>query len=175
MKIIDRLEEWIISLMLLAMTSLAFVQVVLRYGFGTGLHWALELNTVLFAFMIFVGISYCVRIGSHLGVDALVKLLPDAKQRLAGIVAVLLCLLYIGFILVGSYEYVSKMKMVGIEFEDMPIPRWTVLSIMPIGYALMALRFLQVLWGLITGRTTSLHLADEAADAMKMKLEEGQA
>lgn len=175
MKIIDRLEEWIISLMLLGMTSLAFVQVVLRYGFGTGLHWALEMNTVLFAFMIFVGISYCVRIGSHLGVDALVKLMPQAAQRKVGIVAVLLCLVYAGFILFGSYEYVGKMKMVGIEFDDMPIQRWTVLIIMPIGYALMAFRFLQILFNLVTGRTTSLHLADEAADAMKMNAQEGQA
>ena len=175
MKIIDRLEEWVISLTLLAMTMLAFVQVVLRYGFSSGLHWGLELNSVFFAFMIFVGISYCVRIGSHLGVDALVKLMPVATQRKVGILAVLLCLLYGGLILVGSYEYVSKMKMVAIEFDDMPIERWTVLIIMPIGYLMMVFRFLQILFNLVTGRATGLSLADEAAQAMKLKDEGEQA
>lgn len=172
MKILDHLEEWIMSLMLLAMTSLAFMQVVRRYVFNTGFSWNLELTTVCFAIMIFVGISYGVRVGSHIGVDALVRIMPVGIRRSSAILVVLLCLLYVAFIMVGSVEYVSKMKAVGIEFEDMPIERWKVLIIMPIGYTMVALRFLQILWNLISGKTTSLHLADEAADAMKLKAEE---
>ncbi len=172
MKILDHLEEWIMSLMLLAMTSLAFMQVVRRYIFNTGYSWNLELTTVCFAVMIFVGISYGVRVGSHIGVDALVRIMPPGMQRASGIVVVLLCLVYVGFVLVGATEYVSKMKDVGIEFDDMPIERWQVLIIMPIGYVMVAFRFLQILWNLVTGKATSLHLADEAADAMKLKSEE---
>jgi C4-dicarboxylate transporter DctQ subunit len=158
--------------MLLAMTSLAFMQVVRRYVFNTGFSWTLELTTVFFAIMIFVGISYGVRVGSHIGVDALVRVMPEGMRRACAIFVVLLCLVYVGFIMAGSIEYVSKMKEVGIEFEDMPIERWQVLIVMPIGYAMVAYRFLQILWNLITGKTTSLHLADEAADAMKLKAEE---
>ena len=172
MKILDHIEEWVMSLMLLAMTSLAFMQVVRRYIFNTGFSWNLELTTVCFAIMIFVGISYGVRVGSHIGVDALVRLMPEGMRRSSAIVVVLLCLVYVGFIMVGSVEYVSKMKDVGIEFEDMPIERWQVLIIMPIGYTMVAFRFLQILWNLVIGKTTSLHLADEAADAMKLKAEE---
>jgi C4-dicarboxylate transporter, DctQ subunit len=54
----------------------------------------------------------------------------------------------------------------------MPIERWQVLAVMPFGYALMAWRFLQILMGLISGKTDALHLADEAAEAMKLKTEE---
>lgn len=167
-KILDHLEEWIMSLMLLAMTSLAFMQVVRRYVFNTGYSWNLELTTVCFAVMIFVGISYGVRVGSHIGVDALVSLMPDGMRRVSAIVVVLLCLVYVGFVMVGAVEYVSKMRAVGIEFDDMPIERWQVLIVMPIGYAMVAFRFLQILWNLVTGKTTSLHLADEVADAMKL-------
>lgn len=172
LKILDKLEEWIMSLMLLAMTSLAFLQVVRRYVFNANYSWNLELTTVCFAIMIFVGISYGVRVGSHIGVDALVKLMPEAQRRATAIVVVLLCLVYVGFVLVGSYEYVSKMKSVGIEFDDMPIERWQVLIVMPIGYLMVGFRFLQILWNLITGRSTSLNLADEAADAMKLQSKE---
>jgi C4-dicarboxylate transporter, DctQ subunit len=168
MKILDYLEEWIMSLMLLAMTALAFMQVVRRYIFNTNFSWNLELTMVCFAFMIFAGISYGVRVGSHIGVDALVKLMPTGAQRVTGIVVVLLCLIYVAFVMVGAVEYVSKMKDVGIEFDDMPIERWQVLIVMPIGYAMVAFRFLQILWNLITGKSTSLSLADEAADAMKL-------
>ncbi|MCM2297204.1 TRAP transporter small permease [Rhodoferax sp.] len=174
MKILDHLEEWIIGLMLAAMTALTFLQVVMRYVFNSGFSWALELTTVFFAFMIFVGISYGVRVGSHIGVDALVKMMPHNTRRNVSILAVLLSLLYVGFVLTGSTIYVLKMKDVGIEFEDMPIERWMVLIIMPIGFLLTGWRFVQILIGLITGKTDSLRLADEAAEAMRLKSDEAQ-
>ena len=172
MKILDRLEEWIISFMLLAMTALTFAQVVMRYVFNSGFSWALELSTVFFAIMIFTGISYGVRVGSHIGVDALVKMMAPGPRRMVSIVAVLLSLIYVGLVLTGSAQYVLKMKEVGIELEDMPIERWQVLAVMPLGIALTGWRFLQILAGLVSGKTDSLHLADEAAEALKLKSEE---
>lgn len=174
MKILDRLEEWIISLMLLAMTGLTFLQVVMRYVFNSGMTWALELTTVFFAIMIFVGVSYGVRVGSHIGVDALVKLMSPAKRKAVSILAVVLSLVYVGFVLTGSMEYVLKMKDVGIELEDMPIERWQVLAVMPLGMVLTGYRFLQILYDLVTGRADSFKLADEAAEAMGLKAEEQQ-
>jgi C4-dicarboxylate transporter, DctQ subunit len=173
LKILDHLEEWIMSLMLVAMTFLAFMQVVRRYIFNTNFSWNLELTTVCFAVMIFVGISYGVRVGSHIGVDALVKLLPDNLRRASAILVVLLCLIYVGLVMYGATQYVYKMYEVGIEFDDMPIERWQVLIVMPIGYVMVGFRFLQILWNLVSGKTTSLHLADEAADALKLKAKEG--
>ncbi len=172
MKILDRLEEWIISFMLFAMTAVAFMQVVRRYVFNTGYSWSLELTTVFFAVMIFVGISYGVRVGSHIGVDALVNLLSEKDRRVVSLIAVFLCLVYVGFVLYGSAIYVDKMMQIGVELEDLPIPRWVVLSIMPIGYLMVGFRFSQIFYNLLTGKATSLHLADEAADAMKLKSEE---
>ena len=172
MKILNRLEEWIVSLMLLAMTGLTFLQVVMRYVFNSGFTWALELTTVFFAIMIFVGVSYGVRVGSHIGVDALVKLLPAGKRKAVALLAVALSLVYVGFILTGSMQYVLKMKDVGIELEDMSIERWQVLAVMPLGMALTGFRFLQIFYDLITGRADSLRLADEAAEAMGLKATE---
>jgi C4-dicarboxylate transporter, DctQ subunit len=173
LKILDHLEEWIMSLMLVAMTFLAFMQVVRRYIFNTNFSWNLELTTVCFAIMIFVGISYGVRVGSHIGVDALVKLLPDNLRRASAILVVLLCLVYVALVMYGATQYVYKMFEVGIEFDDMPIERWQILIVMPIGYVMVGFRFLQILWNLVSGKTTSLHLADEAADALKLKAKEG--
>lgn len=172
MRFLDHLEEWIVAGMLAAMTALTFLQVVMRYVFNSGFPWALELTTVFFAFMIFVGISYGVRVGSHIGVDALVKMLGHDARRNVSILAVVLCLVYVGFVLAGASVYVLKMKEVGIEFEDMPIERWQVLAVMPLGYLLTGWRFLQILNGLITGKTETLTLADEAAEAMRLKAED---
>lgn len=171
MKIFDRIEELIVIVMLALMTLLTFLQVVMRYGFNSGFTWAVELTTIFFAVMIFVGISYGVRTGAHIGVDALIKKFPPRVSRAISIVVVLLCLFYAGLVFYGSWIYVSKMKMVGVELDDLPIPIWVVRSILPIGYALLALRFIQVLWALITGRSDRLHLGSEAEDALRLKSE----
>lgn len=169
MKVFDRIEELIVIVMLALMTLLTFLQVVMRYGFNSGFTWAVELTTIFFAVMIFVGISYGVRTGAHIGVDALIKKFPPAVGRAISIVVVLLCLFYAGLVIYGSWVYVSKMKMVGVELDDLPLPIWVVRAILPIGYALLSLRFIQVLWALITGRSDRLHLGNEAADALKLK------
>lgn len=169
MKHLKRLDEWLIAILLAAMTLLTFSQVVMRYVFNSGFTWALEMTTVLFAGMIFIGISYGVRVGAHIGVDALVKLLPTKPRRAVSILAVLLCLVYAGMVIYGSMQYVLKMKEAGIELEDMAIPMWIVRAILPLGFVLLVLRFLPVLINLITGKSDRLHLADEVEEALKLK------
>lgn len=171
MKILDRIEELIVIVMLALMTLLTFLQVVMRYGFNSGFTWAVELTTIFFAVMIFVGISYGVRTGAHIGVDALIKKFSPRVGRAISIVVVLLCLFYAGLVIYGSWVYVSKMKLVGVELDDLPIPIWVVRSILPFSYTLLALRFGQVLWALVTGRSDRLHLGNEVDDALKLKSE----
>lgn len=172
MKHLKRLDEWLIALLLAAMTLLTFAQVVMRYVFNSGFTWAVEFTSILFAGMIFIGISYGVRVGAHIGVDALVKILPSKLRRTTSIIAVLLCLVYAGMVIYGSSQYVLKMKEAGIELEDLPIEMWMVRAILPIGFVLLAIRFLPVLFNLVTGKSDHLHLADEVAEAMKLKAQE---
>lgn len=174
MKWLDKFEELVVIVTLALMTLLTFTQVVMRYVFDSGWTWALETTSIFFALMIFVGISYGVRVGSHIGVDALVRLMPAGLRRWSSVLVVLLCLLYAGLVIYGSLVYVGKMKDVGVELEDLPIPIWMVRSILTFGYCLLALRFVQVLWALLTGKSDSLHLGDEVAEAMKLKSEEAQ-
>ena len=49
-RFVNELEETAIAVILGLMTLLTFVNVVLRYGFNTGVIWGLEAVTILFAF-----------------------------------------------------------------------------------------------------------------------------
>ena len=77
---INKLEELIICLLLASMTLLVFVEVVLRFGFGIGLMWSQELTLHLSAWMVLFGVSYGIKVGSHIGVDALVKIMPPTAR-----------------------------------------------------------------------------------------------
>ena len=168
---LERLEEWLIALLLAVMTIVSFVQVVARYVFNYSFSSALELTTTLFAWLIFLGIPYGVRVGSHIGVDALVRSLGPKVGRVVGGIAAALCLVYSLILLYGSWVYVAKMHDVGIEMEDLPMQQWVPRSILLVSFALLVLRFSQVLWRILSGREIRLHLGDEAEEVLRAQEE----
>lgn len=168
---LERLEEWLIAFLLAAMTLVTFAQVVARYVFNYSFTWALELTTVLFAWMIFIGIPYGVRVGSHIGVDAFVNLLGAKAGRAVGAVAAALGIAYAAILLVGSWNYVAKMHEIGIMSEDLPVQQWVPRAILIFCFGLLVLRFSQVLYRILAGHEVRLHLGDEGAEALRQKAE----
>ncbi|WP_322994852.1 TRAP transporter small permease [Castellaniella sp.] len=167
-KWLEHFEESLIAFLLAAMTLVTFAQVVARYVFNYSFVWALELTMYFFGALIFLGMSYGVRVGAHIGVDAVVRLLPARTARHLAIASTLLCIIYAIIVLYGSWIYVSKIHMIGIMAQDLPIPQWVPRLVMPLGFALLIYRFGEVLWHLMKGDHASL-LGDEVADAMKYR------
>lgn len=166
--LVTHIEEAILSLLLLSMTLLVFAEVVARFGFNAGIHWAQEVTLLLSAWFVLFGASYGVKVGAHIGVDVFVKMLPAGVHRGVTLIAVALCLFYCGLFLYGSWVYLAKMKMIGIELEDVPIPKWTVMTILLIGFGLLALRFVQLGWKVLKGEADGFHFADEAEESMEI-------
>ena len=157
-----------ITFLMAAMTLLTFMQVVSRYVFNYSFSWVLEATGVMFAWLIFIGMAYGVRVGAHIGVDAVVRMLGSKSARAVATIATLLCLLYAAIVTYGSIQYVYKMYGIGIEMQDIPIQTWIPRVILPLGFFLLGVRFMQVLWRLVTGQDARL-LGDEAAEALKLK------
>lgn len=166
-RLIGRLEETLLALLLAAMTLLTFTQVLLRYLFNTGLVWALEATVYLFAWLILLGISYGVRVHAHIGVDLLVKALRGNARRVVGLIAIGLSLLYTAIMLYGSWGYVARLHRLGTEAEDIPIERWILTIVLPIGFLLLGLRLLQQGWAILVGKAAGFELGDEAAEILR--------
>jgi C4-dicarboxylate transporter DctQ subunit len=163
---VHRVEEGLIAAILGAMATLSFVQVVLRYGFNSGFIWQLEANTYLFSWLVMIGISYCVRVRAHIGVDAAVRLLPAGPRRVVGILVLLLALAYTVLMIYGSFDYIHKMYIINVEAEDIPVPTWILSLCLPLGFVLLLIRLLEMGWRIITGRSEGYELADEAKEAI---------
>lgn len=166
-RLIARLEEALIALLLAGMTLLTFLQVVLRYGFNSGLLWALEATTYMFGWLVLIGISYGVRVSAHIGIDMVIRLVPPYARRLAGVATVGLSMVYAAAMAYGSYLYVAKLHMIGVEAQDIPVERWLLDIILPIGFVLLFVRLGEVLVGILSGRREGFELADEAGDLLR--------
>lgn len=168
MRILNRAEEAIISLLLVATTLLVFAEVVMRFGFNTGWLWSQELTLHLSAWFVLFGISYGLKVGAHIGVDAFVKLFNPTGQRVLTGVAVLGGLVYCALFMYGSWVYLSKMKKIGITMEDLPIPVWLAHGMLLVGLGLFSLRLLQLLWAVAVGKATGFRQTDEARESMRI-------
>lgn len=150
LKAADRLEELFMIVALTFMTLLTFLQVVLRYGFGTGFVWSLEATTYTFAWLVLIGMSYGVRTQAHIAVDLVTSRLTPSGARIFAAVALVCGLAYCALMIYGSSQFVDRLMTLGTDARDIPLPRWVLTGIMPIAFALLALRLVQaarpVLW-----------------------------
>jgi C4-dicarboxylate transporter DctQ subunit len=168
LRVVNRAEEAAICFLLLATTSVVFFDVVLRFGFNTGFMWTTELSLTLSAWMVLFGVSYGLKVGSHIGMDAFVKLFPRNTQRLLTGIGVVLALIYCWLILYGSWVYITKMKAINLHMEDLPIPLYVSQAIMPIGILFLSVRLFILLWNLITGTADGFKRADEAKESLEL-------
>ncbi len=175
-RIINKLEESIISLFLVVMTLLVFLDVVMRFVFNSGFMWTQELTLLTSAWFVLFGASYGLKVGSHIGMDAFVKLFPSSGRRILTGIGTILSLGYCVLLFYGSYIYLYKMKKIGIELEDLPIQTWIAHSILIVGVLLFSIRILQILWSVISGKSDCFKHADEARESMEIveELKEGK-
>jgi len=150
---IDRLEEGILATLLAIMTLLTFVQVVLRYLFNTGFVWSLEGTTYSFAALVLIGMAYGVRTRTHIAVDLVVRRLPKRGQKYVQGIAIGACLLYALLMLYGSAIFVERLYALGNMARDVPAPKWLLTATMPLGFLLLAFRFVEAGWRLVRGKT----------------------
>jgi len=134
------------ALCLAVMTVVTFVQVVLRYVFGSGLVWSLEATTYAFAWLVLIGMSYGVRTKAHIAVDLVTSKLGPAAARVVAFAALGTSLAYCGFMVFAGAQFVDRLIALGNNARDIPLPRWLLTSVLPIAFALLALRLLEVGW-----------------------------
>ena len=97
-----RALEAVIAACLAIMVVLVFGNVVLRYGFNSGLTMSEEVSRWLFIWITFLGAIVALKEHSHLGVDMLVVKLPPAGRKACFAIIHLLMLYVLWLLFQGS-------------------------------------------------------------------------
>ncbi|GGX84345.1 C4-dicarboxylate ABC transporter substrate-binding protein [Litchfieldella qijiaojingensis] len=88
--LLDRTSYYAIIMAMGLMTLLVSAQVFSRYVLSTSIDSADELSRLFFVWAIFLAIPHGIKVGIHVGIDALVSKLPDVVQeRLARLMALI--------------------------------------------------------------------------------------
>ena len=139
------LESALVTVSLLLMIIVVFLQVFFRYVVHYSLPWSEELARYLMTWVVFIGASMGAREGVHIGVAAFVNLMPKWFQKFdvifSGVCSMLfgLATAYVGFLAV---RHIASMGQVSPAME---IPMWIAYLPIPVGSFLMAIRFGQAM------------------------------
>lgn len=140
LRLLARLEEGLLALLLLAMIGLAVTQIVLRNLFEAGIPWGDDAVRTLVLWVAMVGSMVAAARGQHIRIDALVRYLPDGLRgplaRLVDLLTAVIC----GALAWYGWEFAA------LEYTDgivafAAVPSWVAVGIIPIAFALIGLRY----------------------------------
>jgi TRAP-type transport system small permease protein len=169
-----KLLEFLIVACMGAMVVMVFGNVVLRYGFNSGIVVAEEMSRFCFIWLTYIGAMLAAREGGHLGVDTLVKWLPVNGRR------VCLFLSESGMLLCNALFFIGTWKMHELQASNVSsVVGLSMIWVYGIGYVVsvvMGALNLGVLFRLVSGRIGEDELvqvieAEGLADAEKQLLE----
>lgn len=187
--LLNTLEESLIALILGLMTVITFANVIARYVFNSNILWALETTVFLFAWLVLIGASYCIKTRAHLGVDVIINMVSPGARRTLAIISVICCLAFAILLLIGAWQYWSPFvgRQVWYEVNDIPMPdflrfieplmnedepyekmpRFIPYFALPLGMTLITLRFIQAAWQVFKGETDRLIASHEAEELVE--------
>jgi TRAP-type C4-dicarboxylate transport system permease small subunit len=151
-RFLAKTETVVLVVFLGAMVLLAFLQVVLRNVFGTGMIWADTLVRHLLLWAGFFGGSIAAFEGRHISIDALTKYFPQRWKHIAGVVTNLFGAVACYYLAQAAWTFVRSEMEAGGEFL-FGLPGYVGMVIIPVGYALIAVHF-------------ALKVVEHAADAV---------
>jgi TRAP-type transport system small permease protein len=149
----QRLADAAMALCLAAMALAVFVNVVLRYGFGSGIAASEELSRLLFVWMVFIGATAAYPRGEHMAFTSLAAALRSRPAVLKGLTVLIRLLVLLAAVLLawGAWQQV----VVGMDSRSVVLGYPTALLPLP---ALLSSAAIAVMaaWELLRG--TPLHL-----------------
>lgn len=174
LRLLDRLEEILISLLIALATLITFVSVAQRYTLSLladavtfsrahqitwfydfskavyffvrslNLVWSQEVCIIFFVWMAKFGAAYGVRTGIHVGIDVLINKLDPRRRKLFIFIGLAAGAFFTAVIGVLGANFVAHMYHTGSTATDVDVPMWIVYLAVPLGSFLMCFRFLQV-------------------------------
>jgi TRAP-type C4-dicarboxylate transport system permease small subunit len=153
--LLERVEDALLVFLLAVMVALAGGQILLRNAFDTGLFWGDPLLRVLVLWVGMVGAMAAARADRHITVDVLARLLP-ARARAAVRAFTDGCAAAVCAILAWQAARLVVAEHAGGAIAFASVPAWACELILPIAFAVMALRYLALGIDRLRGRGTTV-------------------
>ncbi len=139
-EIIGRIEGTLLVVFLSFMIGIAFLQIVLRNLFATGLAWGDPLVRNLVLWIGFVGATIATREGRHINIDLVSQRLSPFGKMAVDVITQCFASSVCCLMTYAALKFIkNEVQMRTVTFLEMPA--WVPELILPITFGLMAFRF----------------------------------
>ncbi|PKL95992.1 MAG: TRAP transporter small permease [Gammaproteobacteria bacterium HGW-Gammaproteobacteria-8] len=138
--LLRRVEYGLLSALLLAVVGIGLVQIGMRNLADTSLPWADPAMRAAVLWIAMLAGVLAAGSAQHIRIDALLSHLPAAIRPWIDRVVLLATALICVALAVASIDIVRLEFEIG-DLAFATVPRWAVLAIIPVGFGLMAFRF----------------------------------
>ncbi|MBA4493063.1 TRAP transporter small permease [Paenactinomyces guangxiensis] len=121
LKLLNQVLNGVIVVIMAGMVSLVFLNVVLRYGFESGITWSEEMARYMFVWIVFLGAVVAVKDKSHLGVDLLIARVPRPVQKILYFISNSLVIFVLILFIDGLFKMIELNKMVSGPATGIPV------------------------------------------------------
>lgn len=142
-KLLNHFEVYAGAGIFIIMTILLFVQVVTRYCFGHAVTWAEEVATILFVWMVYLGVAAAVLSRKHLKIDAFVEMLPFKAKKTLLIISNVIFLAFSLYIIFPMMSLVNNYAAKSAASPILKIQKALSYVVMPLCFLLTAIRLVQ--------------------------------
>jgi len=137
---IDRAEQILLVVLLSSMIVIAFLQIVLRNLFSTGLAWGDPLVRNLVLWIGFIGAALATKEGKHINIDVVSRWMPPLGKGLTKFLTELFSFFICSLLAFAALKFIKNEAQMG-NVAFLGIPAWIPEIILPLVFGLMALRF----------------------------------
>ena len=149
----QRVTHWLMAACLAVMAVAVFVNVVLRYGFGSGINASEELSRLLFVWMVFIGATAAYPLGEHMAFTSLLLPLRKKPAALRAVTALIRIAVIVAAGLVGWGAW--QQVVVGLDSNSVVLGYSNALLPLPALLSCTAIA-LMALWELIRNQPIDL-------------------
>ena len=139
-EMIDRVEQTLVVSFLGLMIFIAFLQIVLRNFFSTGLDWGDALLRNLVLWIGFIGATLATKEGKHINIDVISRWLPSMGKNVVTLIIHLFSFLVCCALTYATLKFIRNEIQMG-QKTFLNIPVWIPEMILPVTFGLMSLRF----------------------------------
>lgn len=104
----ENLEEFLLIMLLIAMTVIMGIQVFFRYALGMSLSWSEELTRYLFIWCGFLSVSYCSKKCLSIKIEQFVAIFPRKGKAIFKVVNHTFELLFFLYMIPFAYSYMMS-------------------------------------------------------------------
>ena len=137
---IAKVEQALIITFLSLMICLAFLQIILRNVFSTGLDWGESFLRNLVLWIGFIGATLATREGKHINIDIVSRWLPSLGRNIVILITHLFSFSVCCLLTYAALKFIRNEVQMG-NRTLLNIPAWILEMILPMTFGLMTFRF----------------------------------